>query len=102
MERDEAPDLTAYWNARLDRLEAKLDRLADDQARIGRTLASQQASLEEHMRRTEAAEERLDLLTKEVAPLKTHVAVWGYLGKILAALATGVGLVATLSKLFGK
>lgn len=79
-----------------------LRNITENLTRIDITLAKQQAVLDEHVRRTALAEERLELHAAELAPLKQHVAVWGYLGKILAAVATGAGLIATGMKLLGK
>lgn len=79
-----------------------LTEIQEDIHDIKITLSTQAVLLGEHIRRTTAAEERLDIINKELSPLKMHVALWGYLGKILAALATAGGLAATLVKLLGK
>lgn len=79
-----------------------LSGIRADIAEMQITLAKQSVILEEHIRRTTVSEERLDILQREVEPLKMHVAVWGVLGKILAGLATIGGLVLTVMKLLGK
>jgi archaellum component FlaC len=52
----------------LTRIENKLDKVQDKIGAIDVTLASQHVSLVEHIRRTE-------LLEKDVAPIKKHVAM---------------------------
>ncbi len=79
---------------RLDRLEAAANRTAVTQER-------HHAVLEEHIRRTQLAEEAVALLREEVDPIKAHVAAFAVVGKILGAAGTVVGLVLGLLKLAG-
>lgn len=51
---------------RLERMEKKLDDVADHLSSIDITLTAQHISLKDHMRRTA-------LLEKEIAPIKKHV-----------------------------
>lgn len=51
---------------RLERIEAKMDDIADHTASIDITLAKQSIILAEHIRRTEILEEKLE-------PVETHV-----------------------------
>lgn len=76
------------------RLENKMDSVTDQ-------LVTIRVDLEEHMRRTEAAEATLKVLQEETKPLKTHVAIMAALGKVLALTGTGVGIAVGLSKLLG-
>lgn len=82
----------------LERLDALRDHVAD----IKVTLAAQAASLDEHMRRTEAAEASLEKLHAEVIPLKQHVAMWAGAGKVLAILGTLATIGALVMKALGK
>jgi hypothetical protein len=69
---------------RLERIEKKIDEVADHVASIDLTLAGQHISLRDHMRRTA-------ILEKEVAPIKKYV-----------YMAQGViGLLGVLSMLLG-
>jgi hypothetical protein len=79
----------------LQRLDSKTDRIGDDLAEIRVVQGRQAQSLEDHIRRTEAAEAQLAILYQELQPLKSHVAVFGALGKIVAA-TSGLVAVATL------
>ncbi len=73
-------------------MEAKLDRLTERTGEI-------RADLQEHMRRTEIAESRIELLTEELRPLKSHVAMWAGAGKLFAALLSAGGLAVAVLKL---
>lgn len=72
-------------------MEDKLDKIQDDVTDIKITLATNTSSLQEHMRRTAIAEERIELvqdqLTKQLAPIKSHVAMVNTTLKVI----TGIG-----------
>lgn len=95
----ETEDLTGYWNARLDRIEALIERVREVQGEMNTTLAVQANSLEEHMRRTELLEEGQLKVEAALVPLKAHVAFWGFLGKVLAGLTALGSLVLAAVKL---
>lgn len=78
-----------------------LEGLLESQNEIKVTLAKNTAHLEEHMRRTEVAEEALIVLRADVEPLKAHVAAWAGVAKALVVAAGVVGIVGGLLKLFG-
>jgi len=65
-------------------LDAKVDKHTEILASIDKTLALQAQSLEAHMRRTEAAEENLELLRKEFKPVQEHVEFTNKLAKLVA------------------
>lgn len=64
-------------------------------------LERQQAALDEHVRRSETNEKAIDVVRAELAPLKTHAAVWGALAKILAALGVLVSIAVGVVKIMG-
>lgn len=69
---------------RLERIEAKIDDLADHLGSIDTTLLKQEVSLEHHIKRT-------DLLEEKMKPVETHMAeLKGVINilKVLALLAT--------------
>lgn len=71
---------------RLERMEKKLDDVADHLSSIDVTLSAQHISLKDHMRRTA-------MLEKELAPIKKHV----YMAQGAAALlAVGSALIGLL------
>jgi hypothetical protein len=77
-----------------DDLLNRLDAISGD-------LREVKADLRHHIRRTELNEESLTLLRSEVEPLKTHVAMWGGAGKLLAVLVALAGLGFTAMKVWG-
>ena len=70
---------------RSDRLEAKLDRVANDIGEINKTLAAQHVSLKEHIRRTH-------ILEIKIAPLEKHVHMIGGVLKAVAILGILAGI----------
>lgn len=69
----------------------ELDKKVDEHTKIlgsiDKTLALQAQQLETHMRRTEAAEENLELLRKEFKPVEGHVEFVNKLSKLVALVA---------------
>jgi hypothetical protein len=64
--------------------------------RIFEEILEIKGDLREHMRRTEAAEDNLELLRQELKPIKVHVGhVEGAL-KMLGMLAIGAGVVVSI------
>lgn len=71
------------------------DSLNEIRSLLTQILATQAVhteQLREHMRRTSAAEDQLDLIRGEIAPVKVHVARVDGALKLLGALATLVGV----------
>lgn len=71
----------------LDRADRRLDRI--------------EQQLAEHMRRTAANEQHLDMLQAEFEPIKSHVAAWGGVGKAITVLGGLAGIAAGAAKLLG-
>lgn len=70
-----------------------LGKIQEDISEIRQILARQEESLKLHIYRTELAEENINLLRKQVEPVKKHVDFINNLGKIVlvaAALATAL------------
>lgn len=68
-------------------------------AKIDSTLVKQEAHLEEHIRRTEASEARLDVIEKSLVPLQHHVVMFSGAGKLLTIVATLIGMAAAVYKM---
>jgi hypothetical protein len=81
---------------KLDRIEDKLDRLSDKVSDIAGTVTDNTTILKEHQRRSVANEKAIDLMQKELDPIKKHVAVWGVAGKIAVAIAGVAGFIAAI------
>jgi hypothetical protein len=96
----------------MDRLIQQVDKLSDKMdenhstvlaqlVEIHKTQAMHTAQLEEHMRRTEIAEEAIEVMKSELRPVKAHAMgmrramkdtrkVWSWVWKIVAAVATAI------------
>jgi hypothetical protein len=68
-------------------LDAKVDEHTKILASIDKTLALQALSLENHMRRTEAAEENLAMLRADFKPVQGQSEFFNKLSKLVALLA---------------
>ena len=62
------------------------------------TLAKQAVVLEDHTRRSLAAEENLDLLRQQIKPIENHVAFMRGVGKTILMIITAMGAIATVFK----
>lgn len=87
----------------------ELERLNDAQRDIHDVLDRNTATLdknttllEEHMRRTEAAEKSIDVLKDELLPVKTNMAALKLIAKIGAGFTTLITLVLGILKALGK
>lgn len=89
------------------RLEEKLDKVQEDVNEIKVILARNTASLEEHMKRTAIAEERIELvqeqMTEQIEPIRKHVIMVNTAMKLVAgagALILFLNELGILDKLF--
>jgi hypothetical protein len=73
---------------KFDKLESKIDAVAEQLASIDKTLVANTVILEEHQRRSLANEEAVRLLESQVLPIAKHVHVVSIFGKIFLALAS--------------
>jgi hypothetical protein len=65
---------------------------------IDKTLVRQEATLQDHVRRSLANEQAVELLRQEIAPVKTHVQLMNTMAKVFVAVG---GLVIGILKLMG-
>lgn len=77
-------------DARLDRIEEKLDKIADIQTQI-------QVDVAEHIRRTEIAETNIEKLSEALQPIRTHVTM---VETIITAIAWTLGIVAAIATVY--
>lgn len=76
----------------LDKVDSRLDN-------IDITLAKQSVQLEEHMRRSEANEKAIEILSDKIQPVVTHIEALKLVGKTIVALGS-LGFVYELVKWF--
>ena len=77
-------------DARLDRIEEKLDKIADIQTQI-------QVDVAEHIRRTEIAETNIEKLSEALQPIRTHVTM---VETVITAIAWTLGIVAAIATVY--
>ena len=70
-----------------------------DVSEIKVTLAEQHATLEEHMRRSLANEEAVELLRNQLKPIENHVLMVNATTKIIVAIVGSVGLIASIIRI---
>jgi hypothetical protein len=83
-----------------ERIYEVLDKISDDVSELKVTSAKQEENLKEHIRRTEIAEENLELIREEIQPLKEHVIVINGVLKIVGAVSVIVGSIAGIIRMF--
>lgn len=86
---------------RFDKMDLKLDKIADSLSDINVTIAKQEENLKEHMRRTELNEIAIGKLADALAPIKSHVDHMKGAGKLLLITGTVVSLLGGIAKLLG-
>ena len=79
--------------SRTERIENKVDKIAEDISNINVTLSGQHASLVEHMKRT-------NILEKQLEPIRNHVQMMRGAGKLIALLSTIALTIAGIAELF--
>lgn len=83
----------------LDKLETKFDRMGGRLDSMDHTLIRNTASLEEHVRRTELAENSINDIRQDLKPIKKHVAVMEGMLKAFGILATAVSIAIGIFKI---
>ena len=72
----------------IDRIETKIDSIKEELQEMKVVQVKQENNLELHMARTEAAEKRLEIVEKNLEPIKNHVLILNTIVKIVIFLAT--------------
>ena len=81
-------------------MDAKLDKILEKISNIDITLAKQQASLDEHIRRTEIAESHIDDIKEDLKPVHAHInMVQGGLKVIMAIGAAVLAILKILKRI---
>jgi hypothetical protein len=78
---------------KLDVLDMRLDSM-------DKTLIKQEINLKEHIRRTEAVENQLEIMKKEMTPVQKHVAMVEGAFKFLGIISMTLGVVGSILKIF--
>jgi predicted nucleic acid-binding Zn-ribbon protein len=86
-------------DSKFSKIESKIDRIADKISNIDVTLVKQQASIDEHIRRTNIAEENIRMIRKELVPVHKHINMLQGGAKVTGIIS---GVVYATLKLLGK
>jgi chromosome segregation ATPase len=87
----------------LDDIKDQLDEHTKTLSSVDKTLALQAQSLENHVKRTNIAEENIALLREEFKPVQKHVNFVNSLSKLITILGTLLGIVYVVwAMIYGK
>lgn len=86
----------------LDDIEATLNEHTKILSSVDKTLALQAQQLENHIKRTQIAEENLELLRLEFKPIQRHVEFVNGLSKLVTLLGTISGIVYVVYEILSK
>src|ERR1700747_669988 len=84
------------------KLETKIDKAVDGITSINTVLVKQQATLDDHVRRTELLEEQTAFLKAELSPISQSHRTWSLIGKGLVSLVVFGSGVAEIIRAFWK
>lgn len=90
----------SWLKTAIDKIETKVDRLDQRLDSLDNTSIGQAKDLQQHILRTEIAEENIALLREQFEPIKTQSDRIGFTFKIIGFLATATGLVSSVLKIF--
>ena len=79
----------------------KIDNIDEKIGNIDVTLATQEENLKHHMRRTELAEESIEILAKQIKPISKHVYHVEGAFKLLGLGSVVLTIIFGLMKVFG-
>ena len=82
-----------------EKIIVKLDKLDERLDSVDKTLIKQESSLSEHMRRSLAAEENLQILREEFKPVQNHVSQISGAFKLIGLLSVVLGILKVLGVL---
>lgn len=86
----------------LNDIENKLDEHTKILSSVDKTLALQAQQLEQHMMRTQLAEENLEILRKELKPVQKHVEFINGLSKLITLAGTVIGIIYAVYEIITK
>ena len=84
---------------RLTRIEARQDRMIEIQSKQTEITGRQEENIKEHMRRSKAAEEGIEILKEELKPVQTHVSIVNWAFKAIMSIL-GLGIIGELVRIW--
>ena len=82
-----------------ERIYDLLNKISEDISELKITSAKQEENIKEHIRRTELAEENIQLIREEIKPLKEHVVAINGTLKIIGILSIVFGCITAIIEL---
>lgn len=87
----------------LNKIDSKIDKLDDRMDTMDKTLVRHEENLKEHMRRSAANEEAVEILRQEMKPVQAHVQfvknVLIFLGASASVIGFVVGIIEFIKKI---
>ena len=87
---------------KVEKLDSKIDTISSDIVEIKITSARHDENLKLHMKRSDLAEEGINLLKDELVPIKKHVNYVDGIVKFLAVMSTALGVILGFLRLFKR
>lgn len=87
---------------KVEKLDSKIDNIRSDIVEIKITSARHDENLKLHMKRSDLAEEGINLLKEELIPIKKHVHGVDSILKFIMVGSSFIGAIAGILKLFHK
>lgn len=87
---------------KVDKLDGKIDGIGSDIVEIKITSARHDENLKMHMKRSDAAEEGINLLKEALVPIKSHIHSVESIIKFVAVSSGIVGAIGGVLKFFGR
>lgn len=95
-------DILRLISDKVDKLDSKFDIMSSDIVEIKITSARHEENLKVHMKRSDAAEQGINLLKEELVPIKKHVHGIDSIIKFIMIGSSFIGAIAGILKLFKK
>ena len=95
-------DILKLIHEKVDKLDNKIDCISSDIVEIKITSARHDENLKLHMKRSDAAEQGINILKEELIPIKKHVHGVDVVIKLIVIGSSVLGAIVGFLKLFGK
>lgn len=92
-EQESKPYIKVPVSDFLERVYDRQEKLVDSVHEINITLAKQHISLDEHIKRSKAAEEAIEILRSELKPVQKHIDIEKFAIKVVAGILSSASLV---------
>jgi archaellum component FlaC len=95
-------DILRLIHEKVEKLDSKIDTISSDIVEIKITSARHDENLKLHMKRSDLAEQGINILKEELVPIKKHVHGIDSIIKFIMIGSSFIGAIAGILKLFKK